>query len=75
MPDLENFSNNFKKIDANNLEITYVETKTNLLKTLETLNDRKNKELLKIAQKFNPKIDRIQEKINILNKKEEISKE
>jgi hypothetical protein len=75
MPELESVSDNFEKIDADTLKVTYTETKTSLLKALTDITEKRNKELLKITQKYNPKIEKIKGRLAILNVGEEEEEE
>jgi len=56
----------FTKIDANNLQITYICSKESLINNLNQLIEKRDKQITVINNKMNPKIQQIQDKLKIL---------
>ena len=61
------------KISNNELETTFIETKEMLEMTLDQLTKKRDKEIVVIEGKYNPRIAKVLEKIQLLDTPTEIN--
>jgi hypothetical protein len=57
----------FTKIDDNKIQVTYYQTREDLIKLYNKIVSDKNIEIEKINNKFNKKIEKVQEQLKILD--------